>query len=99
MHREQMMKPTATVNGSTAAIVGMQNETQKSGLFQNLYLRYGLAGGLSAFSTHAALVPLDVSYYCLSKSPIFNLLTRWSKLVFRLTHNAITREWYQLLKQ
>ena len=30
-------------------------------LGDNLYVRYGIAGGLSAFSTHAIMVPLDVS--------------------------------------
>ncbi|KAF0984301.1 hypothetical protein FDP41_007478 [Naegleria fowleri] len=29
-------------------------------LGDNLYVRYGIAGGLSAFSTHAIMVPLDV---------------------------------------
>lgn len=57
MQREQGLDQIKASNG----VVDLnQQHGEKQGLFQNKYLRYGLAGGISACSTHTIMVPLDV---------------------------------------
>jgi len=52
------MQTHATKQGDLQLVGGSAITAEPSMKF----LRYGLAGALSAFSTHAVLVPLDVSY-------------------------------------
>ena len=44
--------------------------SSSSGASENKFWKYGLAGGFSAFSTHAFLVPLDVGFSLIFEATI-----------------------------
>ncbi|KAG2374733.1 hypothetical protein C9374_010477 [Naegleria lovaniensis] len=54
------MQTSTTTQVVGTRIVSESKQLPLPFLGENLYLRYGIAGGLSAFSTHAIMVPLDV---------------------------------------